>query len=419
MRTKITARLLALCLLASLLTGCAGKASDSASLTTGETSGAASSETEETVDFSSMSFIERLTYNRTQISDNLPDRDYDGYSFRIGFLSTGDLEDMYSRDWIATEENGEIVNDAVYSRNLTVAERFDVDITMVDHVVATYEKSVSSPILAGEDAYDMLSCHPGYYGKFIMSGYFLPLTDLEYLNFDQPWWMKNSIESYSFKGTAYSAFGAATAITILADSPVIFYNKDLAAKYDVENLYDVVRSGKWTYDYFTSLIKNMRVDLDGNDVYDENDQYGLHFPYPNQAYRYVWSMGGKYITMSDGEPTLTINTPSMQVIFDNARTLVMSDPVYYTDDYSSDIFKNGSILFENNNLSTIDKLRDLDFEFGILPNFKLDENQENYYTNGGGGPQAIPVTSSDSERTSIVMEALNAEGYKQVIPKYY
>ena len=60
-------------------------------------------------------------------------------------------------------------------------------------------------------------------------------------------------------------------------------------------------------------------------------------------------------------------------------------------------------------------------DYGILPVPKWDEKQENY--NGFVMQQLFIVPSSlneeDYENTSIIIEALSAEGYKQVFPVYF
>ena len=43
-------------------------------------------------------------------------------------------------------------------------------------------------------------------------------------------------------------------------------------------------------------------------------------------------------------------------------------------------------------------------------------SQENYICDGNDTPFAIPVTSGDMEFTAIIVEAMSAEGYKQVRP---
>lgn len=412
---KFNQKLLLILLGAALtLSGCGNSGSNEAA--SADTAAESTVETEASIDFDSMSFIDRLTYDRSNISDGLPDIDYEGYNYRIGFL---DQKGMYIDDWISEGENADTVNDAVYSRNRTIEEKYGVKLSFVSHFPQSYATDVSKPILAQEDAFDMMSCHPGFYGKFTMSGYFLPLSGNEYLNFDRPWWMADSVKSYSINGVSFTAFGAATTLSLLGDSPVIFFNKTMAKNNDIEDLYNIAREGRWTYDYFLSLSKDMYNDLDGNGEVNDTDQFAMHLSLPNQTYRYIWSLGGKYVTIINGIPTLTLNNEKMQAVYDTARKLLSEKSVLATDDYSTAVFRAGNTLFENANMSSFDGFRDVEFDIGVLPNFKLDENQEKYITNGGGGPQAIPITCSDMDRSSIVMEALNAEGYKQIIPKYY
>lgn len=58
--------------------------------------------------------------DRSQVKDNLPEKDYGGDKFTI----------LYRNEWayefIADEENGDILNDAVFRRNRAVEDRFKV-----------------------------------------------------------------------------------------------------------------------------------------------------------------------------------------------------------------------------------------------------------------------------------------------------
>ncbi|MBE6723602.1 MAG: hypothetical protein E7576_00175 [Ruminococcaceae bacterium] len=181
-----------------------------------------------------------------------------------------------------------------------------------------------------------------------------------------------------------------------------------------------MREDRWTFEYFLRLINEVTADTDGDGTIGDADRHGLHYPVLNQLYRYVWSLGGTYVSKNDeGVPVLSLNNEWMERVYETAQAIAEADGTYATNDYSINIYLNGNTLFENNNLGIVDSLRDVDFYYGILPNFKLDETQQFYLTNGGGGPQCIPVTCANPDRVALIMEALNAEGYKQVIPAYY
>ena len=66
-------------------------------------------------------------------------------------------------------------------------------------------------------------------------------------------------------------------------------------------------------------------------------------------------------------------------------------------------------------------LRDSEVDFGIIPYPKWDEAQDGYYTHvdAMNGMLCFPINAPDYERTGIIVEALAAESWKQVMPVYY
>ena len=66
----------------------------------------------------------------TRIYPDLPDTDFEGAECRIlvSLPGAGDWEDWGSRDILAEEQNGEPINDAVYKRNLSVMDKYNVRI---------------------------------------------------------------------------------------------------------------------------------------------------------------------------------------------------------------------------------------------------------------------------------------------------
>ena len=59
--------------------------------------------------------------------------------------------------------------------------------------------------------------------------------------------------------------------------------------------------------------------------------------------------------------------------------------------------------------TTIGGLRDMEYEFGVIPMPKLDEEQEHYgeyISNGWCTAYGIPMTNQDPERTGIILDAI-------------
>jgi hypothetical protein len=97
---------------------------------------------------------------REFVEDSLPDDlDFGGETITI-LMRVGDA--AVKGEFIAEEETGDIVNDAVYARNLAVEERLNVKIETFDtdfnrHLNAT--PIIRQSILAGSDDFDIVSHH--------------------------------------------------------------------------------------------------------------------------------------------------------------------------------------------------------------------------------------------------------------------
>ncbi len=85
------------------------------------------------------------------------------------------------------------------------------------------------------------------------------------------------------------------------------------------------------------------------------------------------------------------------------------------------VFTAGNALFMGECMASIEDMRSSDIEFGILPSPKLDEDQDEYYSavNDIAACIAIPITNSNLERTSVIIEALAAESHNTLLPAYY
>ena len=61
----------------------------------------------------------------------------------------------------------------------------------------------------------------------------------------------------------------------------------------------------------------------------------------------------------------------------------------------------------------------METDFGVIPAPKYDEGQDRYYALlGNVWPKVVPVTASNPERTSIIIEALAAESRNTTTPAF-
>ena len=79
-------------------------------------------------------------------------------------------------------------------------------------------------------------------------------------------------------------------------------------------------------------------------------------------------------------------------------------------------------LFSFAMVNTVLTLRQIETAFGIIPNPKYDESQENYLASAHGWGTAfvnVPITNSDTSRTGAVLELLAAKSAEVVTPAFY
>ncbi len=359
----------------------------------------------------------------TEIPDDLPDIDYGGEAFTM-FVRD---DDSFIADMYAEASNGDIMNDAVYDRNQKVSERFGVNFEIV-RSANVYANDAKNAIMAGDDAYDILLCHARTTSRYAHEQLILEWNSkMKYIDLDKPWWNQDSRQSLSVANKLYTCSGDICHLNLGAANGM-FYNKQLFKELRIDDLYDMVKSGKWTFDEFTKLAKLGLSDLNGDGKYDfENDRLGYATTWWIGPIQVLYT-GGQRICEKDknDELVLTLNTERTVDIFEKFFAFTDSDAgyIYKADGKQAELikaFSENRLMFLDGNIKTLDIMRDMKADFGIIPWPKFDENEEKYYTNVDAGCNLIgvPITVSDPDRVSIILEALCAEGYKTVMPQYY
>ncbi|MBR4959902.1 MAG: hypothetical protein IKY52_03295 [Clostridia bacterium] len=399
---------LVLCMMLAALAGCGDAAQENA---VGDT--AAVQETEaETKD---------ALAARLDVSDNLPEADFGGSTFMI----CGD--DAYLSHYVVEEQTGEVVNDAVFQRNLNVQERYNVSIDANVFPETDIMKNVKNSVLAADDAYQMIACHIIMQGMAAVDGTMYNWYDLPHVNFDQPWWSDSTTEDLTYKNMAFIAIGD-FGLSSISSTYCMFYNKDLAVEYNLPNMYEVVANGDWTLDKMMELCDGVYTDLNGDGTRDLADKHGLITDCKSAANSYLWAFGKKIATQkADGTYDLSYYDDKLVSIVEKMYNLyyesgyVFTDPTSWGDAFVPAFTEGRAMFFNGQFRHAVGTLRDVEFDFGIIPYPKWDDAQDNYYTSVDGGHEglAIPKSVQDKEYIGIMAEVLNAESWKLVVPAYY
>lgn len=349
--------------------------------------------------------------------DNLGEYDFDGQDFtmliretKLQYINPG-------------EETGDVVSDAIFQRNQKISERFNVNIvteTLPDDS-NSWNTTLDGEVMSGSDTYDVVM--PDYWWGCETRGLFLDLHDYdEILEFDQPWWTAGWNDNAEIYGQLYSAVGSMS-LDLIQNQNVMYFNKELVDSLNLDNIYDIIKSGDWTLDRFNEFLAVGSSDLNGDgELTLEDDQLG--YACALQAGRAMLAAAGMQVATKTDDGSWEYNFMNERFVdrYDAIYNLLHNTEgvVYNTTVSLENVFKSGHLLFLGASIGSTDLLRDMEIDFGIIPMPKMDDSQEDYVTyNFGTYYMAILLTAANPEMSAVMLEALNAESYKSVVNVYY
>ncbi|MCL2518486.1 MAG: hypothetical protein FWF15_07995 [Oscillospiraceae bacterium] len=365
---------------------------------------------------------------RLGVKDSLPaDLNYNGAAFRI--FSSNESKNEFIQG--PAEQSGDIVFDTVIERNMIVEERLNVKFEYHAPTYALWEIAgvIRTVVLAGDDVYDLIIAPQYGMCLLVNEGLFLNVLDGKYFNFSEPWWNLNYMREISIGKNKLFYLVGDYFIDMLRGTRILYFNKNLWEDYFPGNdLYDIIFDGKWTLEKMTGYVKQVYSDLNGDGVRDKEDMYGY---VTTETYSSVdafsFATDIEFIKRdADGLITLNINNEKSVKLAEMLYNLFYNEgsTLFPDTDTVMASFQAGNILFMGNGTFVrAEMLRDMEKNFGIITNPKFDETQKNYRSVVADGQNlgVVPITTSagNLEMTSAVVEALNAESYRRVVPAYY
>ena len=360
--------------------------------------------------------------DRQNIDDGLGAFDFGGEAFTVIYEIAQMVEPYF-----AEEQIGSPINDAVYRRNLDIEERFNIKFkifdTAYDRIVATISKSV----MAGSGDYDFGLAHTyvGLSGA-ISKGQLYDWNKTPAVDMDKPWWNASVKERLSINGRVF----VASSDYVYQRPGVIYFNKAMIKNLALENPYELVRGGDWTWDKLSEMAARASADLNGDGVFDKNDQYGYAHWVAWQTVAVIHS-NGLFLTENDedGYPRFTpFLTEKMKTVFEKYHDLIYvgnktfnipgSEEVYYIGS-TTPLFGSGQVLFLHSNTELLKPFAGLELEFGMLPLPKYDKLQKDYRCMGDTQMMVIPSDAKNIDMSGVISEALSVYSYKYVVPAVY
>lgn len=360
---------------------------------------------------------------------DLPEVYYNDYTFNVVISGNSELGTLRN-DFHAAEQTGDVINDERYKRNVYVEDKYGVKIADKELEAGDPKgyDAIKKMVSTGEYTYDA-GMIAGYAAcKLAMDGYLWDLNDLHPLDLSKPWWDQKANSDLTIQGKMFYTTGDISTANNDATYCILF-NKQLAQDYNVENLYELVKSGKWTMDKFVEIASTVSGDLNGDGAYDTNDLYGALI-WDDSMMGIINAAGEKCCTiMEDGNIEITLYSEKTLDMFNKYTSLVFNKELAHTyqrknwDGVAANtMFANDQALFFVQLMTLVTDLRAMDTNFGILPYPKYSESQESYYNTVGSWHSVfmcVPGAQENPERTGTILEALAAESRYTVKPAYY
>ena len=333
-------------------------------------------------------------------------------------------------------ETGDIVDDAVFKKESMVEEYLGIEIELIHEsglwkTRAAFNAKNTNAYATGDDTYDLVNNMLVCTLPLAQQGVFVNVNELQYTNFDQPWYITDMTENYGIKGKLYGILSDHS-LSLYKDLSVIFFNATIFEnqKSDV-NLYDLVRKNEWTLDKFIELTSDMASDLNGDGQYDIDNDLLAYFGEAVPNGTWMTSMDIDIIDLnSDGTYTYHGLSDRLTDLYTKLANYRKSVPGIIDHDSNGktpghfpprETFAEGKVAMMSNHIYTTEYIRDMENDYGIIPIPKYDQTQENYISQVGTSTSTlfIPQNQDDLDLIAKFIECEAYFGYTKVSPIYY
>jgi len=348
------------------------------------------------------------------IAEKYADTDYEKYDYRVLAIPTGghfysqissDTNEVYYE-----ESTGDLMNDAIYTRNMMTEELLNITVSPVWATGDTpgITTTIQAEVLAGTDSFDAILNRMDYLGTSMVNGHLLNMKNISTMDVSNPWWDKNIVDSFTlFDSKLYFISGDLNFLDDYAVE-VIYFNKQLMDDFSITYPYQTVIDGTWTIDKFYDMCKAVEHDVDGDGVISVQKDVVGHIELNDHVKHWLYAMGEKAIDIAaDGSLEIMIQKERQINVIDKLFSLMVEGEMSYQGETID--FAEGRALFLGNMLGSLNVFRDMETEFGVVPMPKYDETQSRYgeyISNGWTTAYGIPLTNTNPERTGVIMEVL-------------
>ncbi|MBR4205548.1 MAG: hypothetical protein IKQ92_08730 [Clostridia bacterium] len=350
------------------------------------------------------------------LADLIEKKDFEGYGFRI-------LNNISNFAYTNIGEEGltgEALDDAVFNRNKTVEDLLNITFKLEKREVGDTNATMQKLVAAGQDEYDVYTLDLNMQLGIVSSGGNIDAATISTLDFDSPWWNRQAIDSIAIDDSVYCFFGDLHTGYFESHAVAVF-NKIILNNLNLADPYEHVYNNTWTMDNMITMMDAAKIDMNGDGKWTVDDQYGFSMFEGN--FSTAFTVGG-YADLIErdesGYPVFNGLSERFVDIYNKVAGTIFSDRTNNAINARGSLpgslelyrlmFIFGRSLFLVTQIGVLKDMRDVDFELGVVPMPKFDEEQPDYRSLifQGANAVGIPITNPDPDRTGLVLEHMAA-----------
>ena len=425
--TKFLTRLLlvalALVMMLSAFAACATEDEEIAATESGEGEGGGDSNVDDGYQHGGKWDGWRLDENG-YIMDRLPE----DMNFGEEFVFLAD--DAQKSHFYATAEDTAPLKKALYARNTTVEDRLGITLVWkLEKAGSSYSafNQLCEVDIQGGHEYDCVLAYNLAPYPLASKGYLLNLNATTNIDLEAPWWPEEFLQNMLYKGQIYALVDNASAGTV-TNMSCIFFNNTLLNNKGIESPYDLVEANNWTMPKLKELIKDTYEDKNGNGKAEGGtggDIYGLVTSTSARLTCWYYAAGLRFTSVTEnGELVFNTDVEDATKKIDAIVDMFSTDDSLVTETVSQYImFKEELAYFYLSSVTLATNMvnNDINIDYGVAPNPKLNSEQSRYYTHCPNSHEAwyLLSTTQNEAASSAFIEAMASESYRQVNPVFF
>lgn len=384
----------------------------------------------------------------TEAPDDAPDLP-DAATLNIGgefnmYVAGNSARKAGLTDFNTNDPESSAIDIAIHRRNEYIKEKYGVEIVVEDETQFNTANGsgkgftkMYTEYMSGNNAIDAAMIGTFDVATLAYSGYIYDLAKMPHMDLSKDYWDQRANEHLSLNGKMYYTTGDIS-ITDNLFTHAILFNKDMIDEYGLDDPYQMVREDEWTLENFAALVKEVGEDLNQDGIYNEKDKYGLMTW--KDATLGIYAAGNERVCKINDEGLLELTFYNERMVnlleayqamaYDQAHVYNYQydnltgaqSPIGTWDTNRDAVFTEGRTVFYMSLLTVVNRHRDSDVDFGILPMPKFEKEQESYghaISSFHAQFLCVPAMIQDAERTGIVLEELAYQGKEILTPAYY